>query len=334
MNDEILIIIPLNKKNELIIEDALNKLNAFSNVLILNHSNNLELIKKIEKDYCILNIEKVGEKYLKEVLQYILDNYQDIKAITIINNLNEADLEDIINTSKSAIENKDSFIMGVKDKTFISPINKFTSFLYKCFFNYNIYDSYSGINAFSLDLAKKLININIVSPNSLITLIENNINIKEVNIKTIYKKNKNNNYNYNIINTIEVIYNSFYKYFLKLFIPYVISLLIFLIIFYYINYPNDLISLFMINIISGIINIIINIAMNYINIYQHSNLGNNFIYVFKKLLKAFIGGFFIYILYNLLDLNLLLSKIIIDIILTIIFYLIFKNVGFKDEKKN
>ena len=329
MNDEILIIIPLNKKNELIIEDALNKLNAFSNVLILNHSNNLELIKKIEKDYCILNIEKVGEKYLKEVLQYILDNYQDIKAITIINNLNEADLEDIINTSKSAIENKDSFIMGVKDKAFIRPINKFTSFLYKCFFNYNIYDSYSGINAFSLDLAKKLININIVSPNSLITLIENNINIKEVNIKTIYKKN-----NDNIFNTIKVIYNSFYKYFLKLFIPYVISLLIFLIIFYYINYPNDLISLFMINIISGIINIIINIAMNYINIYQHSNLGNNFIYVFKKLLKAFIGGFFIYILYNLLDLSLLLSKIIIDIILTIIFYLIFKNVGFKDEKKN
>ena len=329
MNDEILIIIPLNKNNELIIEDALKKLNAFSNVLILNYSNNTKLITKLKQDYTILNIEKVGEKHLKEVSQYILDNYQDIKAITIINNLNEADLEDIINTSKSAIENKDSFIMGVKDKAFISPINKFTSFLYKCFFNYNIYDSYSGINAFSLDLAKKLININIVSPNSLITLIENNINIKEVNIKTIYKKN-----NDNIFNTIKVIYNSFYKYFLKLFIPYVISLLIFLIIFYYINYPNDLISLFMINIISGIINIIINIAMNYINIYQHSNLGNNFIYVFKKLLKAFIGGFFIYILYNLLDLNLLLSKIIIDIILTIIFYLIFKNVGFKDEKKN
>ena len=325
MNDEILIIIPLNKNNDLIIEDELKKLNSFYNVLILNYSNNT----KLKQDYTILNIEKVGEKYLKEVLQYILDNYQDIKAITIINNLNEADLEDIINTSKSAIENKDSFIMGVKDKAFIRPINKFTSFLYKCFFNYNIYDSYSGINAFSLDLAKKLININIVSPNYLITLIENNINIKEVNIKTIYKNN-----NDNIFNTIKAIYNSFYKYFLKLFIPYIISLLIFLIIFYYINYPNDLISLFMINIISGIINIIINIAMNYINIYRHSNLGNNFIYVFKKLLKAFIGGFFIYILYNLLDLNLLLSKIIIDIILTIIFYLIFKNVGFKDEKKN
>ena len=46
MHDEILIIVPLNKNNELIIEDALNKLNAFYNVLILNYSDNLELIKK------------------------------------------------------------------------------------------------------------------------------------------------------------------------------------------------------------------------------------------------------------------------------------------------
>ena len=74
--------------------------------------------------------------------------------------------------------------------------------------------------------------------------------------------------------------------------------------------------------------------MNFSNIYHHNSIGNNFIYVFKKLLKAFIGGFFIYILYNLLNLNLLLSKVIIDIILTIIFYLIFRNVGFRNEKKN
>ena len=333
MNDEILIIVPLNKNNELIIEDALNKLNAFSNVLILNYSDNLELIKKLKKDYQILNKEnKVRDEYLKEVLKYILDNYQDIKAITIINNLNEIDLEDIINASKSAIENKDSFIMGVKDKTLNNNTNKFMAFLYKCFFNYNVIDAFSTVNAFSLDLAKKLININIVSPNSLITLIENNINIKEINIKTVYHKNDINQFN--ILNNIKVLYSSFYKYFLKLFIPYVISILIFLTIFYFINYSNDLISLVIINILSGIINIVINIVINYINIYRHNNLGNNFIYVFKKLLKAFIGGFFIYILYNLLDFNLLLSKIIIDIILTIIFYIIFKNVGFKNEKKN
>ncbi len=112
MNDELLIIIPLNKINELKIEDALNKLNAFSNVLILNYSNNTELIKKIEKDYTILN--EVGGN--SDIIKYCLDNYKSIKAITIINNLNEADMEDIINVSKVAINSEDSFVIGVKDR--------------------------------------------------------------------------------------------------------------------------------------------------------------------------------------------------------------------------
>ena len=330
MNDELLIIIPLNKNNELKIEDALIKLNAFSNVLILNYSNNEELIKKLKKDYTILN--EVGEKNSKEIIQYCLDNYKNIKAITPISNLNAADIEDIINASKSAINNPNSFIVGVKDKSFINITNKFTIFLYKCFFNYNINDSSSSITSFSKDLAQKLIHINTVSNNFLITLIENNIDIKEIHVKTIYQKNKIENTN--ILNSIKRIYNNFFKYFLKLFIPYVLGLLIFLITFYFINSSNDLISLVITNILSGIISIVVNTIMNYTNIYHHNTLGNNFIYIFKKLLKTLIGGFFIYILYNLLNINLLLSKVIIDIILTIIFYLIFKNVGFKDEKKN
>ena len=203
MNDEILIIVPLNKNNELIIEDALNKLNAFSNVLILNYSNNT----KLKQDYTILNIEKVGEKYLKEVLQYILDNYQDIKAITIINNLNEADLEDIINTSKSAIENKDSFIMGVKDRSLAKFSNKVYMFLYKTLFNYTLNDAMSPINSFSLKLASRLADINIYQKNMFITLIEENINIIEIDIKTIYNKAKTNDFN--IMDFIKNIYNSF-----------------------------------------------------------------------------------------------------------------------------
>ena len=328
MNDELLIIIPLNKINELKIEDALNKLNAFSNVLILNYSNNTELIKKIEKDYTILN--EVGDN--SDIIKYCLDNYKSIKAITIINNLNEADMEDIINVSKVAINSEDSFVIGVKDRSLAKFSNKVYMFLYKTLFNYTLNDAMSPINSFSLKLASRLADINIYQNNMFITLIEENINIIEIDIKTIYNKAKTNDFN--IMDFIKNIYNSFFKYFLKIFIPYIIGLILFLMLFYFINYPNDLISLVLLSILSGLVTIIINIVMNFSNIYHHNSIGNNFIYVFKKLLKAFIGGFFIYILYNLLNLNLLLSKVIIDIILTIIFYLIFRNVGFRNEKKN
>ena len=328
MNNELLIIIPLNKVNELKIEDALKKLNAFSNILILNYSSNLEIIKRLDKDYTILN--KVGDN--SKIINYCLDNYKDIKVITIINNLNEADMEDIINVSKMAINNEDAFVIGIKDKILAKFSNKIYMFLYKMLFNYNVSDAMSPINSFSLKLAKRLANTNMYQRNMFITLIEENIDIIEINIKTVCNKTKIKNFA--PLYFIKDLYNSFFKYFLKIFIPYIIGLILFLMSFYFINYPNDLISLVLLNILSGLITIIINIIMNFSNIYHHNSIGNNFIYVFKKLLKAFIGGFFIYILYNLLDFNLLLSKIIIDIILTIIFYIIFKNVGFKNEKKN
>ena len=327
MNNEILVVIPLNKINENKIEDALSKLNVFSNILILNHSSNKELINKL-KDYKILT--EVGDN--SKIINYCLDNYKNTKVITIINNLNETDIEDIINVSKVAINNENSYALGVKDKTLTNINNKIYILLYKMLFNYNVNDAISPINSFSLKLAKKLLNINIYSQNLLITLIENNINIIEVNIKTVY--NKTNINNFNSLDFIKKIYNSFFKYLLKIFIPYIITLILFLILFYFIYNINDLTTLIITSLISGFIGVIINIIMNYTNIYHHNNLGNNFIYIFKKILKIFMSGFLIYILYNLLNLNLLLSKVIIDIILTIIFYLIFRNVGFKNEKKN
>ena len=77
-----------------------------------------------------------------------------------------------------------------------------------------------------------------------------------------------------------------------------------------------------------------NIILNYRNIYKHNKIINNIVYIFKKILKIFIAGIFIYICYNLLNINLLLSKLIVDILLTIILFIIFRNVGFKDDKKN
>lgn len=322
MNDELLIIIPLNKINENKIEDALNKLNAFSNVLILNYSNNTNLINKLASFYHILN--EIGDPL--QIIKYCQDNYKNIKAITYIKNLYETDIEDVIKVSKEAIDNKNSFIIGITDNSLIN--SKVTNFLYKVFFNYNIHDAFSPLYSLSLDLANKITNINAAySDNILITLIENNIDIKEINIKTIYNKN-------NTFNTLKINYNALFKYFLKLFIPYILSLLVFFILFYFIDNVNDLTSLIITTLISGFIGVIINFLMNYPNIYRHNNFGNNFIYIFKKVLKILISGFLIYILYNLLNINLLLSKLIIDILLTIIFYLIFKNVGFKDEKKN
>ena len=44
-----------------------------------------------------------------------------------------------------------------------------------------------------------------------------------------------------------------------------------------------------------------------------------------------MGGFFIYILYNLLSINLLFSKIIIDVIMAVVFFCVFSNIRIENE---
>ena len=165
------------------------------------------------------------------------------------------------------------------------------------------------------------------------TCCEENIPIIEVPIKTIYIEN-NKESRFNPLKDSFIIYKEFFNYFLKLIIPYVINLILFLIIFYLINSNNDLTAITKTNFLTGIIGIILNIILNYRNIYKHNKIINNIVYISKKILKIFIAGIFIYICYNLLNINLLLSKLIVDILLTIILFIIFRNVGFKDDKKN
>ena len=249
----------------------------------------------------------------------------------------------MINCCKAAIERPDSLVIGVRDFSldtvpFKSKAgNKITRLMFKWLFNKDITDTQTGLRAISPNIVDKLLAVSGSRYNyelkCLITCCEENIPIVEVPIKTIYIEN-NKESRFNPVKDSFIIYKEFINYYLRLFIPYLISLLVFLIVFYFMNSNNDLKAIIIANIIAGIINIVTNIIMNYRNIYKHNSLGNNLVYILKKVLKIFIAGFFIYICYNLLNINLLLSKVLVDIILTIIIFLIFRNVGFKNEKKN
>ena len=349
MNSDILIIIPAYNPPIKLFEELLTKLDgAFKNVLIVNDGSDEtynSFFKKLEKKYHVLKHEyNLGKgKAIKTAYSFAIDNYPDSKAYVVIDCDNQHDVEDMINCCKKAIEYPDSLVIGVRDFSLENvPFkskngNKITRLMFKWLFNCNISDTQTGLRAVSPNLAKKLINVSGERYNyelkCLMTCCEENIPIIEVPIKTIYIEN-NKESRFNPIKDSIIIYKEFLNYYLKLFIPYLISLISFLCIFYFLSSNNDLKALILTNFIAGLINIITNIAFNYKNIYKHNNIGNNIVYILKKFLKIFIASFIIYICYNLLDINLLLSKILVDIILTIIIYIIFRNVGFNSEKKN
>ncbi len=349
MNNEILIIIPAYNPPIKLFEALLTKLEgAFKHVLIVNDGSDEsfnDFFKKLERKYHVLKHEyNLGKgEAIKTAYRFAYDNYKDVLAYVVIDCDNQHDIEDMINCCKAAIERPDSLVIGVRDFSldtvpFKSKAgNKITRLMFKWLFNKDITDTQTGLRAISPNIVDKLLAVSGSRYNyelkCLITCCEENIPIVEVPIKTIYIEN-NKESRFNPVKDSFIIYKEFINYYLRLFIPYLISLLVFLIVFYFMNSNNDLKALIIVNIIAGIINIVTNIIMNYRNIYKHNNLGNNLVYILKKILKIFIAGFFIYICYNLLNINLLLSKVLVDIILTIIIFLIFRNVGFKNEKKN
>ena len=349
MNNEILIIIPAYNPTIKLFESLLTELEgAFKNVLIVNDGSDEsfnDFFKKLERKYHVLKHEyNLGKgEAIKTAYRFAYDNYKDVLAYVVIDCDNQHDIEDMINCCKAAIERPDSLVIGVRDFSldtvpFKSKAgNKITRLMFKWLFNKDITDTQTGLRAISPNIVDKLLAVSGSRYNyelkCLITCCEENIPIVEVPIKTIYIEN-NKESRFNPVKDSFIIYKEFINYYLRLFIPYLISLLVFLIVFYFMNSNNDLKALIIVNIIAGIINIVTNIIMNYRNIYKHNNLGNNLVYILKKILKIFIAGFIIYICYNLLNINLLLSKVLVDIILTIIIFLIFRNVGFKNEKKN
>lgn len=349
MNKEILIIIPAYNPPIDLFNKLLDKLkDSFAYILIVNDGSSKEytnFFNKLAKKYQVLKHENnMGKgQAIKTAYSFAYDNYKEPKTYVVIDCDNQHDIEDMVKCCQISLENPQSLIIGVRDFTlnnipFKSKYgNKITRLMFNLFFNYNISDTQTGLRAITPNLVPTLLSIPGQRYNYelrvLMTCCEENIPIIEVPIKTIYIEN-NKESRFNPLKDSFIIYKEFFNYFLKLIIPYVINLILFLIIFYLINSNNDLTAITKTNFLTGIIGIILNIILNYRNIYKHNKIINNIVYISKKILKIFIAGIFIYICYNLLNVNLLLSKLIVDILLTIILFIIFRNVGFKDDKKN
>ena len=349
MNRDILIIIPAYNPPIQLFEALLDKLKgAFENILIVNDGSDetyMAFFKKIEKKYHLLRHEyNLGKgQAIKTAYSFARDNYPNVSAYVVIDCDNQHDIEDMIKCCDEAIKHPDSLVIGVRDFSLDNvPIkskfgNIITKNMFKWLFNYDITDTQTGLRAISPKLAAKFLEIPGDRFNyelkCLIVCCEDGIPIIEVPIKTIYVDN-NKASTFKVFRDSYIIYREFFSYFIKLFVPYLISLVVFLILFYYWNSTDDLKALVIGNITAGMVGVVFNILVNYLNLYKHNNLGNNLVYLLKKILKICIGGFLIYIGYNLLNINLLVSKIFVDIILTIGLFLVFRNVGFKDEKKN
>lgn len=313
MNEELLIIINYCDENITLFKENIDKLSEFFKNIVICNKGNLNL----DINYPVFN--GINYNYLEKINEHIKLNKLDVKAIVSIDNILEVASDDIAKCGYEAINTKDAIIMGSDDSKCISK--NFINKLFNTLFNTNFKTVLPNIKAINIELLNSQLNKITTGNNYLITAINENISLKEEDIKTIWRKNtiKKEKGRHKVIPYLK----NLVPYIIKSLIPYLISLVLFMIIFYIKSDVNDLKGIIFANLISEGVGIVLHIIINYQSIYKYNLISRNILFLLKKIFRIILSCFFIYILYNLLNINLLISKLIVDFILMIVIALIF-----------
>ena len=307
MNKEILLVV--NYYNESIIdfEKQLKPTHEiFENIVICNKNN-----CDIKSNYPIFSGRNYD--YLDQINNYIKKQKLNIKSIVFVDNINN-------------IDNEDTIVLGSNENNNMSKdlINK----IFNTLFNTNFKSVLPEIKAINIKLFNKLINNLKKDNNYMITVITENIALKENEINTIWRKSTNRvgKDSFKMLPYLK----GLMPYIIKSIIPYLISYILFMIIFYLKSSTNDLEGIIFANLISEGVGIVLHIIINYNCIYKYNLVSRNILFLLKKIFRIILSCFFIYILYNLLNINLFVSKLLVDLILMIVIALIFTSVSKKE----
>ena len=260
MNEELLIIINYCDENITLFKENIDKLSEFFKNIVICNKGNLNL----DINYPVFN--GINYNYLEKINEHIKLNKLDVKAIVSIDNILEVASDDIAKCGYEAINTKDAIIMGSDDSKCISK--NFINKLFNTLFNTNFKTVLPNIKAINIELLNSQLNKITTGNNYLITAINENISLKEEDIKTIWRKNtiKKEKGRHKVIPYLK----NLVPYIIKSLIPYLISLVLFMIIFYIKSDVNDLKGIIFANLISEGVGIVLHIIINYQSIYKYN----------------------------------------------------------------
>ena len=206
--------------------------------------------------------------------------------------------------SRFIILNQDNITLDTKNKGIV--ISYLTNYLFNSYFK----DIYNRILVFNRDNIKSFSNIPLNGFKSNIGLYQytynHNISFDISNYRI--------NTNYRVyLNSLKILI----PYILRNLLTYIVNIIVFLVLFYILNFNNILEQTLVANFFSGVVGVALLILLNY-NPYFHNNyIKKNIIYILINLVKISISGYIIYILYKIIGIPIIISKLIGDILLLV-----------------
>lgn len=346
--NEVVVIIPALDPNEDIMESFISKLKKeFSQIVIVNDGSNVShdnFFKKFEKDGLVVlrNYINYGKgRSLKYACNYILNNYPDIKAIVTADCDGQHSVKDIIKVAKATIENKDSYVLGVRDfddknVPFKSKFgNRITRSIFRLFIGLKITDTQTGLRGMSKKVATDFLSTPgeryEYESNTLIECRDKNIPIKEVVIDTIYIDN-NSESHFNPIKDSIRIYKQFIKYIIASVSSFVLDIALFS-LFYKIFNKQIVKPILFATIVSRVISSLYNYFVNSKVVFKRADKSSIIKYFILVVFQMFASALLVELLVKtILKFNPTIVKMIVDTVIFIVNYFVQREWVFK--KKN
>ncbi len=260
-----------------------------------------------------------GKGYaLKKGLEYVKNNYEKYIIVTIDSD-GQHTVEDAINLCRYVRENPDTLAIGKRLRKDNVPVrskigNALTKFVFELATGEKIYDTQSGLRAFSNNLMDYMIEIEgerfEYEMNVLLYLSKRNIKYKEIEIQTIYIDN-NKKSHFKALKDSLKIYGKIAEFKVIPLITFFMDLVVFAALIIWLNkiIPSNIISKIVSLALYYILNIreifkekpmIKDILIQILTIILYIGLSTTMVYVLSKLINAYT------------------SKVIIELILFII----------------
>lgn len=354
MEENVLVIPSLNPN-----EDFLDLLDNFKSKILENNiklsivvvndgsSQNFDVIfEKIkEKEIVVLkHAVNLGKgRALKTAFNYILNEEKNLKSVITADSDGQHLIEDIIHCLEFSNKNLNTLVLGkrnfdkdLKNRNIKIPFrskfgNKITRWIFKYLLGLNIYDTQTGLRAFSKNQVKSFLKIKgerfEYETNMLIDNKNLGYKFKEIPINTVYIKN-NESSHFNPIRDSITIYLLFLKYLAVSVLSFLVDILLFK-FFRILRF-----SILNATIISRIFSSIFNYTLNKNKVFKSFNKKSLLKYYILVIIQMFISGYSVKFLHKMLiNENEIFLKIIIDLIIFVVNYYIQREWVFEGRKR-
>jgi len=339
--NKIIVLIPAYEPNSSML-DLLSKLKKSNlKIVVVNDGSGVEyndIFNKAKKyaEVLVHDVNRGKGRALKTGLQYIEKNIKNDYIVVTMDCDGQHEINDALNLCKYAMNNTEELVLGKRLRSNKTPLrskigNSITRFVYRITTGLDVYDTQTGLRAFSKKLVPFMLDIEgerfEYEMNVLLKCTTNKIKITELEIETIYIDN-NSHSHFNTIKDSILVYKEILKFLMSSLFCFILDYLLYSITILITN------KLILSNLIARIISATANYHINKRKVFNNKDKD------FKQIISYFILASIIFILntsllnifVNHLSINKFLAKIIIEIILFTLSWLVQRIIIFKKEK--